>query len=1024
MNRKKIQLLAVSVTLLALVLMSQSGITNATFQAPKEILADTPIGEKSFIEALELIAAEDTSLIAQYYQLNGEKTFPLDYTHTAFEDLSLMYIISSNQANWRDYWPRSIWEFRDGATVLLQFSQEMEDSLDDGAEIISGLNSWMGTTLDVLYGVYDNQTKTTTLFYWGYMSSQNHSDFIIDEFYEVLTKGGYTNFIKDEIISSAPVSVVGTGLVKNETNDFVPVAVAAFVLENGVIIDGNMCNMSISSAFDYSDSIDPAPDAFYSKISFQLPYVATVYDSYPETDNLYPELVGNFDWTLKAGQWIDEAYDDIYVTYSKDEEEISTFPQITSELTADVAALHSVTDPKLNFTITMTNPGDEIAYDTVFAWDLGDEPQPHYIPIFDNDNYIFDPTVTMYFNFTSGLLVDSLSLTEIDNPDTPVEDWFNMSREVTGWFRNKSDSNKVVQPQTTFIPTMGHNGIFEVDPWATIYSVYINKSFLNFKKSSNLVSATINETFYLIGEIDQLNPEASESFWWSIDDLPSEVDTFMWVDINKTNGEGQNMTDPLYGSYWQVNWTVIDNTSAKTGGITNLKDYIVNEALDEGQDLRFPPINPEFIPGVMFVYEDSASREYFGWSNGLIIQLYDDEAILKTTVSLNASIYEMFEYAEINVTVDNIGNAPASDVSIQGFHAQLGPGWELKDIKEFSDETALGTINPGEKATHTFIRQVETFIGIHPVGIVVDYITEKDEGPGGEFNSTTIGNLTSNLLVALVMPKDDSGEPVQEYPTPVVNVSVSWTDENGGDIENGDLIEIRTEVKNLGDEATSIKLFSYFPTRMASIDVNARYYDGKNFRVTDSSGNVLTDYDTGFAMDHPDWPITVAAVAGLHLAPDAAIIFYYKLTVTDKDSLIVPPVAVEYDSRYPMAGTSGMEGSEETGEASPMALQMSYSIRSESSPLKLSIQNSDSGTSWTSYSDSSLLSAYAAVVTPEPSTTASASPTSEPPSSTPSGANGFTTLTSFISENMRLMIVVLAIPILVLSVREFRRTRK
>ncbi|MFX1516606.1 MAG: hypothetical protein ACFFC6_09875 [Promethearchaeota archaeon] len=1019
MNRKKIQLLAVSVALVALVLMSQSGITSVTFQAPKKILADTLVGEDPFIEALELIAAEDSALIAQYYQLNGEKKFPLNPSHEAFNYLDLIYVISSNQAHWRDYWPRSIWEFRDGATVLLQFSQGMEDSLDDGAEIISGLNTWMGTTLDILYGA--EVGGKTTLFYWGYMSPQNHSDFIQDEFYEVFSTGGYTNFITNEVIAVAPVSVVGTGLVKNETGFFVPIAVAAFILENGVSVDGDISNMSISSTFDYSGSIRPAPNSFLSKITFQLPYVATVYDSYPETDNLYPELIGNFEWTLKAGEWIDESYDDIYVTFSKDEEEISTFPQITSELTVDVSALQSINDPTLNFTITMTNTGDEIAYDTVFAWDLGEEPEPHYISVFNSEIYDFDPSIKKFFNFTSGLLVDSLSLTEIEDPDNPGN-WFNMSREITGWFINKSDGNKVVQPKTTYHPTLGHDGIFEVDAWVTINSVYINKSFFNFKKSGNLVSATINDTFYLIGEIDQLNPEASESFWWSIDDLPSEADTFIWVDINNSNGEGELLTDPLYGSYWQVNWTVIDNTSVKTGGITNLKDYIVKIALDEGQDLRFPPINPEFMPGVLFVYEDSASREYFGWSNGLVLQLYDDEAILKTTVSLNASIYEMYEFAEINVTVENIGDAPASDVSIQGFHAQLGSNWELRDIKEFSEETALGTINPSEKTTHTFIRQVETFIGIHPVGIVVDYTTEKDEGVSGVFNSTTINNTASNLLVALIMPKDDAGEPVQEYPTPIVNVSVSWTDENGGDIENGDLIEIKTEVENLGDEATTIKLFSYFPTRMASIDVYAQYYNGKNFKVTDTSGNIITGYDEGFAMDHPDWPITIAAVAGLHLAPDESIIFYYKLTVTDKDSLIVPPVAVEYDSRYPMAGTSGMEGSD-SGEMNPIALQMFNHRQLESSSLKLRIQNSDVGSTWTSYSESSLLSAYASVVTPEPSSTASATETSEP-SSTPSGANGFTALTSFMSENMRLMIVVLAIPILVLSVRELRRTRK
>jgi hypothetical protein len=125
-----------------------------------------------------------------------------------------------------------------------------------------------------------------------------------------------------------------------------------------------------------------------------------------------------------------------------------------------------------------------------------------------------------------------------------------------------------------------------------------------------------------------------------------------------------------------------------------------------------------------------------------------------------------------------------------------------------------------------------------------------------------------------------------------------------------------------------------------------------------------------------------------------------------------------------MAGTSGMEGGDEGNETSSMAIRMSPNPRIESVNLKLRVQNGDTGgSSWTSYSDSSLLAAYAAVDIPEPSATTSTSESELPPS-TPGGVNGFTTLTSFISENMRLMIVVLAIPILVLSVRELRRNRK
>ncbi|MFX1282948.1 MAG: hypothetical protein ACFFB5_04800 [Promethearchaeota archaeon] len=1030
MKIKRIQLLAVSVALVTMILMNQSSITNATWQAPKKVAEDTLVGSNDFFsEGLELVAAEGSALIAQYYQWDGQKTFPLNPSDPEYNNLDVLYIISSNQENWRDYWPRSIWEFRDGATVVFQFSQGLTDSLTDAEEIITELESWMGTTLDILYGA--EAAGSTTLFYWGYMSAQNHSDFIIDKFYDVLSTGGYTNFITNDVLASAPVSVVGTGLARSPTHPdsdpFAPLGVAAFILEDGISINGDdVHNMSISSAFDFSGPIRPNPDSLYSKIEFKLPYVANVYDSYPATDNLYPELTQKFEWTLKAGNWIDVKHDDIYVTYDMAVEELETFPQITAELDVNATDLLSPTDPIMNYTIEMTNTGDEKAYNVEFAWDLGEKPEPHYINVFDSENFYFDPTVKRFYNHSSGLLVEDFALS-LYHHNATLE--FNISQEITGWFMHK-ENDSVVQVITGWNET---TGIHNIDLRAVYDVVYTNKSFMNFKHSPNLMNTTLeNGNFALYGSIDELDIGSSTNFWWAIDDLPAEDDTYLILAQELTNQDWRNNGET---TFYMQNITHYDNTGnflqEKTGKyITNIKDWIIWEMVEnQSLDLRFPSLNPEFTPGVMFRFEDSTSREFFGWSNGLIVQLYDDEALLKTVISLNSTIFEIDETAEINVTIENIGKATASNVQVQGFHAQLGPDWKLRQIEEFSGEETVGTgtIAPGQMVTHTFTRNVSTFLGIHPVGVVVDYTTEESEGYDGAFNATDIQNIGSNLIVAIVLPKPDkAGQDEPSYPTPIVNVSVSWTDENGGDIENGDLIEIRTEVKNLGDEATTIKLFSYFPTRMASIDVYAQYYDGKNFKVTDISGNILTGYDEGFAMDHPDWPITVAAVAGLHLAPSASIIFYYKLTVTDAKSLIVPPVAVEYDSRYPMAGTSGIEGSSEEGEeTSPIAVEIPIStkIHSEFSNIKMSIQAEDSsGSSWTSYSSSSLLSAYAAVTPPEESSEPTS--TSGPPTSSTSGVDGFTTLTSFINENMRLMIVVLAIPIVVLTVRELKRSRK
>ena len=257
------------------------------------------------------------------------------------------------------------------------------------------------------------------------------------------------------------------------------------------------------------------------------------------------------------------------------------------------------------------------------------------------------------------------------------------------------------------------------------------------------------------------------------------------------------------------------------------------------------------------------------------------------------------------------------------------------------------------------------------------------------------------------MPKDENGDPQQTYPTPIVNVSVTWIDENGGDIENGDVVEIRAEVKNIGNEDTPIKILSYFPTRMAKIDISGSY-SGNNFKVTDASGNTITGYDEGFAFDYWDYPISIAGVDGLNLAAGETVVFYYKITVENASVLIVPPIAVEYSSRYEMISASGVEGSE--GESSPIESVSEFKFSSNPSQLKFSVQSisSDGGSSWTSYSDSSLMAAYAAVG-PDGNNTGT------------NGVDGFPTMVNFIRDNMRFMIVVLAIPVIVLISRERRK---
>ncbi|MFW9779770.1 MAG: hypothetical protein ACFFE8_13025 [Candidatus Heimdallarchaeota archaeon] len=1011
MKTKKIQLYAVSAALLVLMLTPTS-LTQADMQVPKRIFTDTLVGENPFIEGLELLAANGSAMIAQYHQIGGQKLFPLDPFTTEFDQLEFLYIVSSNQNLWRHYWPRSLWEFRDGITLVMHFSQLLEPAMSDGNAIATQLSAWSGVPIDLLYG--SEIGGETTLFYWGYMSGQDHSDFIRNEFYDLFNQGGFTSFIKADNIADAPVSVVGTGLIRNQTRHWVPLTVSAFILENGISVGpSGVHNMSITNAFGYTGIIEPSPNAFISTIHFTLPYVANVYEYSPATTNLYPELTGRFEWGMKFGPFAVQ-YDDLYVTYDMQIDQLKTFPQISADLSVDVAALHAPS-PTLNYTITLTNTGSETAHNTTFVWDLGDQPLPQKITVFDDTQFAWDPNLVRYYDGSTGTFVDKL----VFNDDGTQ----NNSYEITGWFTYTANGS-VVQPITEWNTT---SNMFDIKIIPTLLQVYVERSYFTFSRSTNMNTMILpNGNFALNGTINALPNGASTEFWWAIEDLPSRSDTFIWIDGNFTNSPGQwlmNGTDP----YFQINITLMDNTSDRFNGITNLQDLIVDLALTNGSDLRFPPLNTEFIPGVFFRYADGADREYYGWSNGLIIQVYDDEAILKTNVVLNSSVYKIGEIAEINVTVENIGDAPASGLSVLGLHAQLGPNWEPRDILPFSNVIALTDLNPGQKVTHTFYREVNTFLGIHPVAAMLNYTTDANEGYNMAFNATDVSNLASNLILALVIPGDDkAGKDEPSFPSPVVNVTVDWTDLNGGSIEDDDFIEIRTEVTNDGDEATTLKIFSYFPSRMAAIDLSFPYTIGtqpSNTKVTDSSGNTIIGYDQGFAMTHPQFPISVVGIAGVHLAPGETIIFYYRLEVINASALILPPVQVEYDSRFPMDGASGMEAGEEVEGQNPVSIKLAMTSTAlnpgtEGIPRLRIQQGEPTGSSWTSFSGSQLLSAYAATTPGGTTTTTTAGP---PTSTTQGGAPGFTTLTAFIRENIRVMIVLLAVPVLALIIRERRR---
>lgn len=870
----------------------------------KILSTNTIIESDIFAESAELFAGRNQSLIAQVNYVGGNHDIPFDLTAPEFEHLEAYILYAGDQHYIKNFWPRALAELRDGLTLVLNFKGITYSQAIDNAETIKAVvESEYGLELQPLFGY--NLALDSTIAYYKPLAAGEMNAFLASGWAGSPYNDGLASFSSATTLQNSPAKITAHLLTRTDDTQFpsgwMPINIAAFVAENAITIDENdIYTLSLKDVFGFTD-VQGSVYSNYSLVKLRMPYIANVYSVDPITDNLYPEITGNYYWTLRASisalDWLVEAsYDDIELVYDLNTTDFSSFPQIESvrSIDSDLLANNNI----LNYSISITNNGDETAKNLLFAEELGERPESFTTPIFDSETYYFDNLEIAYYNSSTGIM------TEI-----PVASEFNIT--FNGWYKYV-ENNSIVQPVTTYNVTTDS---YDLDIEATFASVHTNKTFFTFEYSSNFVEVEdlyngtqITPNFGLVGSIESLEPGETVDMWWSIGNLPSHDDIINVFDFNI---EALNISH-TYIDTILVNFTVIDTVS--------IADYIIDLTVSEGWDLRLPPGMNDigWLSGSKFRYEDLAGREFFGLSNGLGIQLYDEEAILVTTVSTDKTYYRVGDDIEVTFNIENIGDETATNVEITGYHAYMQANWQLGDVYDFYSNDNVADLAPGESVNVTWSGKANTFLGIQPVFAGVSYTTEEGDGDtwDGEGHYTNVLSSLVNLVVLPPEHKDGVEEP--SFPTPEVLVETSVITD--GELQVGDTIEVHTEITNIGDEATHLVIVSYFWNKYLSL-VNNAYTEG-TVKVTDDEGNVISGYDQGYVNDDV-LGVTYVGASEITLEPNETIHLYYSVKAEAAGTFTIPPMIVEYDSDYPMDIATGEESTEpENPIASIKSLKM------------------------------------------------------------------------------------------------------
>ncbi len=425
------------------------------------------------------------------------------------------------------------------------------------------------------------------------------------------------------------------------------------------------------------------------------------------------------------------------------------------------------------------------------------------------------------------------------------------------------------------------------------------------------------EEWFLEATVPSLAAGDSQVMKWWVDNVPKDTDTFQTLSFSKgttTDGYTNVTLHSRVESYADVMRYIlaVADYSARP-----LSIYTGNEGSPLlGLDFEVPRFASI---GMGFTWEDANGFKFFGLSNGQNLQVADNEAVLSTTVRFadNQQVFTVGDQVTIDVSVENSGDADATDVKVHLLHASLGRNWQFNRIDKFYTED-VGTIAAGDTTDFSVTVEANTFVGYHPVFAVVEFTSEAGEtaAPVKDFFDLGVNEWrwagetkqwsTSTLTGGLLLPAEAAARPA--VPEPRITFSQAFTFGDG-------TFTFELTAKNDGDDDTTVVII--------------QTYDTTELELTSATSTKGTVSTTTSGAD-----VGIITVSEVQLAPGESVTITMEFNVLTEDGFYIPPAAATFqisgESSLGDHARTGTEGGSGTSGGSLFALSASASAQEQS----------------------------------------------------------------------------------------------
>ncbi len=920
---------------LFLVLLTLSmPLTHATHESIQMTMVKSSPSSTFYYEGLSIVAGIDTAALVNLNIVGGASAERV--SGASFDQVKNWIFVLSDQEDYADYMQRRPFRAPDNATLLLQVP-----NTSTGVAIALEVAEQFAAHYDVNLWIAGMRTLPDS-YVFTFNGGMNNSAFqtLLDEMTDDLDDGFITAIDKSKV-TNAPVKAVIVG-----GGDY---AIRSIMYVDDNAITGSY---SLTSANLFGGAIEasenPALDK-YSVVSVRFPYTITPSVITPMPDNVAPQITGKMDWVLQYPHNIMRADLDFVITFDIDHAALVSSPRVSVNMQYDHDLLND--EGILEMEYELKNTGTQAAENILISYPLGPyfmevlENKP-ILPRL-KDNIEVNESIHTVTNVSVSITYTGPLFNDYEDQEYEQE-----MLALTGWYTYKDNgswvdwdeaaTDPIVKSDSRTINVYGLEGTVTVaitlhnpdgtskilvakaqefleDINLTDYAytdlpdvfddykealvdtmeeaalelyllLYTNQTLFDpVWNDFELVTRVVGEPgyeqveYFLEAEVAHLDINEELVISWSLENI-----TAPWMTFGVMRSDWYNEIDGSNGielittqhDFYEMMQTLLGFASGAGSLAYGRPISWTWEDMGEIYSLSY---------GARFKYENANGFEYFGFSNGLNLQLVDDEAVLNVYVELDDVGYRVGDEVTISGYIRNTGDIDAHEVYLNLFHGRLGNNWAIEDMKLFhSEEIAIGTdvIAPGEQHNFSVTVEANSYLGIHPVFATVEFISDYGQEPLEVYNfwnpdqtaewkgaAETNNIVVSNMAWALLLPPTEEMKPA--FPVPIMDITTDFS----LDITKTPWeIQIVVTIENVGESSSNVVAVQYY---------NA---DDLELIARSTTQGAITTQTHGF--------VGIVAVGGVTLAPTESFAVTMKWKIITEDAVFIPPIVVIYDSIY------------------------------------------------------------------------------------------------------------------------------